>query len=652
MKVSYNWLQDFFIDKLPEPEKLADLLNMHVFEVESVVKSDNDTVLDVKVLPDRAHYALSHFGVAYEISAITGISLKDERNLDIKVGSGAVKVSVLEKEVCSRYIARVVDGVSGGKVNDDIKKRLEAVGQRSINPIVDIANYTMFDLTQPLHAFDADKIKGEIKVRFAKSGEKITTLDNKVVLLDESVLIISDEEGPLAIAGIKGGKKAEVDSNTKRVILESATFDPVLIRKTSNKLGIKTDASKRFENNLPTQSAYFGILYFSKRLQEVYGENASFGELVDINSSSMSQGEISISLDFIIKKLGINIPEKEILEILGRLFLKTVKDGNSLKISIPSWRKDLVIPEDVVEEIGRLYGYEKIKPVLPETLKSEVRINKNFYYINKIRKILSDNGFSEVYTSTFGEKGDLEVLYPVASDKNFLRTELSKSIEDVLRFNIVNADLLGLKQVKIFEVGKIFKKGFETNSLCVGIANTKGVKEKVNDLIRNIREILLNELKVDISTVCTVDDSGGIMMIGQKQIGVINAIDGILELNVDEIIKILPDPESFDVKLKDSEVVNYKPFSKYPFIVRDIAVFVPTEVSKGDLLEIIKKGIGESKNLLVNHYLFDEFKKGDKVSYAFRLVFQSFDKTLTDDEVNKVMDGVNSVILEKGWVVR
>ncbi len=664
MKISLNWLQDYFDKKLPDPEKLLQALCMHVFEVEGEEKIGNDIVFDIKVLPDRAGYDLSHFGLAYEVGAITHIPLKKERDLTVNVGAHPVpKVVVEDSKLCRRYMARYVEGIGKAETPKIIKERLVAIGQRSINSVVDLANYTMFDVGQPLHAFDADKVKGGITVRKAKEEEKITTLDNKEVVLTPEVLVIADEEGPLAVAGIKGGKRAEVDSNTKRIILESATFDPVLIRRTANKLGIKTDASKRFENNIPPAGAYLGMIHFSKRLEDVFGGSISFSSIADIYPVVAEDRDIKVTLDFIREKLGAEISEKDVIEILGSLYLKSRVEGGELSITIPAWRQDLSLPEDIVEEIGRLYGYEKIKPILPPKIKGDMPINKNFYYTNKIRTILANQGFSEIYTSSFDKTGDLEVLYPVASDKNFLRTELSKSTQEALEFNLRNADLLGLDQIKLFEIGKVFKKGIESSALVVGIANTKTVKTKVNDLIRETREALIKELGADVQTVCTIDDSGGHLMFNNEQIGTINVIDGVMEINLDKLIDSLPLPQTSLGLASGSPSVTYKPFSKYPFIVRDIAFFVPSVIPVETGIQTILDSLSplEKKLLVKDPILFDEFKKparpgeaggDDKISYAFRLVFQSFEKTLTDDEVNKIMEKVNAVVTARGWQVR
>src|SRR3989338_3142166 len=209
MLVSYKWLQSYFGEKLPAPEKVAELITFGFAEVEGIEKKGSDTILDVKVLPDRACYALSHRGVAYEVAAITGFKQKVFNwPQPIVTQTKLLEVRVEAPELCSRYMARVVENVTA-KEQPWVREHLEAIGQRSINPIVDGANIVMFDMGQPLHAFDADKVDGKIIVRRAKKSEKIITLDNREVLLDESVLIIADETSPLAIAGIKGGKKAE-----------------------------------------------------------------------------------------------------------------------------------------------------------------------------------------------------------------------------------------------------------------------------------------------------------------------------------------------------------------------------------------------------------------------------------------------------------
>jgi len=301
MLISYKWLQSYFDEKLPPPEKLAERITFSFAEVESIQTIDSadrrrnytqtdaerenkDVVFDVKVLPDRACYALSHRGIAYEVGAILGLKKKTIEYPQPEVKkTRPLLVRVESPELCSRYMARVVENVTP-KEMPWVKEHLEAIGQRSINPIVDGANIVMFDRGQPLHAFDADKVEGGIIVRRARKGERLTTLDNREVALDESVLIIADEKSPLAIAGIKGGTKAAVTNAARSIILEAANFNPSYIRKTAERLGIKTDASKRFENKLSPEMASVGMNDFTAYLFEMDGD-ISVGEIIDIYSN-------------------------------------------------------------------------------------------------------------------------------------------------------------------------------------------------------------------------------------------------------------------------------------------------------------------------------------------------------------------------------
>ncbi|MDD4062692.1 MAG: phenylalanine--tRNA ligase beta subunit-related protein, partial [Candidatus Pacebacteria bacterium] len=251
MKFSYNWIQSIVIKKLPSPKDLADMITLKFFEVEGIEKLKDDWIIDIDVLPNRAGDCLSHSGIAKEIAIMLNSKIREE---EIKIretsknGKDFVSVKVLDYEKCPRYTARVMTDISVGDSPKWIKERLESCGVQSINSVVDIANYVMLETGQPLHIFDLDKLSNkEIIVRNAKKGESITTLDNNKFNLDNNVLIIADSKEPLAIAGIKGGKKAEIDSKTKNIVIESANFDRTNIRITSRNIKLRTDASLRFE---------------------------------------------------------------------------------------------------------------------------------------------------------------------------------------------------------------------------------------------------------------------------------------------------------------------------------------------------------------------------------------------------------------------
>lgn len=588
-----------------------------VFEIESVEKKESDTILDVKVLPDRAHYALCHRGIARELAAALSIQVRPIQNqIQVKPIKtlAQLQIKIENPADCRRYIGRRVEVVKVEPSQDGIKKLLASVDQRSINNIVDAGNFVMFDMNQPLHAFDADKVKGAIQIRRAKKGERIITLDNKEITLNPEILIIADDEGPLAIAGIKGGKKAEVTDETKNLILESANFNPTLIRKTAQKLGLQTDASKRFENDIPPAIAETAINELSALIAEIAGPKTKFGELIDEYPEPVKLKVVKVSPDFVAQKLGVKISEKEIADILARL--------NIVNSIIPAERMDLQIPEDLVEEIGRLYGYDKIPAEKLPPGKTKPEINKNFYWENRIRQILMELGFSEIMTSSFRPKGDWEIEKPLASDKAFLRTKLADQLATSLKLNTLNAPLLGLKMIKIFEIGRVFPKS----------------GEEIHLALNNF-----TEAKTDLEKI-----------LGEEIVG--QARDNILEINLGPLIEKLPTPKTWDLtkrlNLSALQGLTFKSFSLYPFIVRDIAVFVPKEITTEKLWAIIENGIGQEKNLLANHYLFDEYQKTNKKSLAFRLVFQASDRTLTDTEVNKIMEKITTAVSENNWQVR
>ncbi|MBP6858679.1 MAG: hypothetical protein KBC33_02520 [Candidatus Pacebacteria bacterium] len=438
MKISYNKLQTYLIDKLPSPEALADAFTFHAFEIESVEKEGDDTILDIKVLPDRACYAKSYEGIAREVSTILGL--------------------------------KKVDGL----------------------------------------------------VKFDTTPRKITV---NVV-----------------------------------------------------------------------------------QINEVLGSDISSGEMADI---------------------------------LTRMDIVVEEGGNGeMTLSIPSDRLDLASWRDIPEEVGRIHGYDKIGAILPKNTTFEPQIEKTFYYAEKVKNILVEQGFSEVYTYSLVPKGDYEIEKPLASDKNHLRTNLSDGISKSLELNAKNAELLGLDAIKIFEIGKVFTKEGEFTHLAIGAVQVKKIKGVKSDgILVTSLEALEKELGATIS-------NRKITTTGTQS---------VWELNFDALIKDLPTPSSYsDLNFHPATKNTYKKFSVYPFIVRDIAVFGPESVAAETVWGSIQKGIDAANagSLLERYSLFDAFKKEGKISYAFRMVFQSIEKTLTDDEANAIMEKIYAEMKTNSWEVR
>lgn len=632
MLISQKWLQTYFEDALPSPEKLGELLTMHVLELDGLEEAGDDAMLDIKVLADRAHYCLSHRGVAGEVSAITGLSRKTPQKpvIAIKKDIETPVVNLLDEE-CGRYIIRRVAGITVEESPDWLKERLGTIGQKSINNIVDATNFVMFDMGQPLHAFDADKVKGGITVRKANDGERITTLDGKDVALNSTMLLIADDEGPLAIAGIKGGTRAQVDEQTKNIILEAAYFKPSSTRKTSMKLQIRTDASKRFENGLTPE-------YASIAMEEVTAlilANSPFakaGPLVDIYPQPAHKTALSVDLSAINKRLGVEVPKDEAVAILRRLSIEVAEDGNDLTLTIPYERLDLAIPEDIVEEIGRLYGYEKIEDRLPPTGVRPI-IDKRNYYVEKVRDILQSLGFSEVYLYSLVSEGDFEIELPLSEDKKFLRTSLLPGIQKALALNVHNAPLLGMSQIKLFEFGNVFPNDGEVLMLGLGVENASGYKGmKPAEEIKVALEKLLEMFGLPSSAIEVKIQE-----------------NGTIEFAFDELVNQLPEPSREPTPYEINRTTIFQKFSPYPFIARDIAVWVSEDTNVEDIEKIIRETEGK---LLAHLSVFDEYKKDGRVSYAFRLVFQSHEKTLTNEEVNAITDSIVAKVGEKKWEVR
>ena len=594
MNISYNWLK-WYIPEAPDANKLADVFNYHLCEVESLEKkSDGDIIFDIKILPNRAHDLLSHQGIAHELASFLNINFVDPtpkyKIPESKPTSFKIEIKTGK---CRRYSGRIIRGIKIGPSPEWVVQHLESVGQRSINNIVDAANIVMFDCGQPVHAFDLDKLNGNIVVREAKGGEEMTTLDNKEVKLENSNMVIADTKNVLAVAGIKGGKIAEVDNNTQNIIIEVANFDPVSVRKTAQALNIITDAKKRFENDLSPELGSYAIQELSALIYEMCPE-AIFEDIVDVYPKKQETKKLSFSSDKISKILGLSVSIKEIKDILKRYCFEFTENAGKFEIIVPSMRLDLVIEEDMAEEIGRILGYDKIKGKIPK-INFKPKANETYSKILWARNKLLSDGYNEVMTYTFCDKGEISVLAS-ASDKKFLRTNLTDGLKESIKLNQANASLLGTEEVKIFEIGTVFKKNKE--EMHVAFGDKKGIKE----------------------------------------------------MNLDDFCKDTPlnfslEPRTYNLETK------FKMWSLFPFIARDVAVWVPEEIKSEKVAKIIKDNMGDM--VIRGPELFDEFKKDDKISYAFRLVFQSYNRTLTDSEVNEIMTKITNKIKENnGWQVR
>lgn len=631
MKISLNWLQTYFEKPLPSVEELSDAITFHAFEIDGTEAVGTDTVLDVKVLPNRAHDCLSYRGIAKEVSAILDIPLTVDPLQEMPIlapTTDKVVVSIQDKALCSRYIAGYIRGVQVGPSPSWLQERLASMGQRSINNVVDATNFVMFNLGQPLHAFDAGKLTQRsgafsIEVRNAREGEKMIALDLKEYTLPGSTLVIADAHSGSAvgIAGVKGGTPAAITETTVDIIIESANFNGVSVRKTSKALNLRTDASARFENVISSELTAYGMQAVVNLIKELAG-----GEVVGFTDENKSAGGdvvIAITAGDVNRLHGTRMSLEEVESIIKRFGWKYEKVGEVFSVSAPFERLDMSIAEDLAEDIGRIYGLEHIQSVHPGQVAVAPAVNKRFYYTDRIRAFLSEKGFSEVYTSVFTLEGKREVLNKVDSDTPYLRASLAPAVTEALDMNFRNKELLGLSDVRLFEIGTVWKEKEEKVVICLGTQGSKKTP-RGSDFLHE----LFAEFDVQIANV--FPDAS------------------VVEIDLDTLLSAAPDPLAYQT-LPTLGDTRYKPFSRFPVVLRDVAVWTPAGTSASAVEALIREKAGSD---LARLDLFDSFEKEGKVSYAFHLVFQSSSKTLTDEEINPIMDAVYSSLTGAGFEIR
>lgn len=607
MKISRNWLQSFFEAPLPDAQTLTDALMFHAFEIESVESIAGDDVLDVKVTANRGHDCLSHRGIAKELAAILKLPIRTDplrqaRSIEKITDAVAIEIAT---PLCARYIAGYIKGVKVAPSPQWLRSALESIGQRSINNVVDATNYVMFHIGQPLHAFDAAKLQSrdsrfKIQVREAKKGERLLALDDNEYELDPSMLVIVDGNaalpagGPIGIAGVKGGKPAGVDESTTDIILESANFDGASVRRTVRSLGLRTDASDRFQQMLSPELALYGIKEAADLIVKLAG--GEIDGFVDAYPKTQQNAEVAVSVHKVNHVLGTEFSSDRIADILNRLDVAYAQVKETFTVKVPFERLDLVPPEggpeDLIEEIGRIIGYDEVPTRELPSYSKAPEVNQLFAAAERVREDLMDKGYSEVFTSVFSEKGERAIANKIDGERPFLRSSLLPGLEAALVRNVRNKELLGLKEVRLFEIGTIWKKKKEEVVVATISEKEKGMESPLSKLAAN---------------VASYED------------------------------------------LPTSKTERYTPFSRYPFIVRDIALWVPSGTVAESILAVIRAHAGD---LLVRSELFDTFEKEGKVSYAFRLVFQSFERTLTDGEANERMQAVTDALRKSGYEIR
>ncbi len=683
MKFSYNWLKDLLKFK-ESPEKLADILTMYFAET-TVKHYGKRPVLDVELLSNQVAEASGHLGLAREIGAILGkkfiypkINLK-EKGLITK---NLLNIKI-ESPNCNCYLVRLLQGVKIKESPKWLKDALADCGVRSINNIVDAANYVMIETGQPLHTFDFDKIcskstntnKKEIIIRQAEKNEKITTLEEEVYDLNEDIMVIADNESPLALAGIKGGKKSGISEDTTNIILESANFNGVNIRFSSKKLGLRTDASWRFEHNLPLDLTDYAVDRLAQLIQEIAGGNILKGKVAQ-GIFKEKKELIPIKWENWEKFLGWSIKKKEIIHYLSLLgfFLQQKKDY--LLVSPPCFRNDIKIKEDVMGEVARLYGIDKINSVIPQEVLTIPLHDEFFEFRKQVKDWLKGYNLEEVYNYSFISEQDknilpngwrqklVEIQNPTSALTKYLRPTLLVNFLKNINYNFRFVD-----KIRFFEIGKFYFKDKKDLKECFVLSGVLAQKERSDNSsmfykAKGIIEDLFNKFGIDKdnydfkslegtkysllleqgTTIYKNKDLIGI--IGNPKKDLLKKYDCEGSLVFWEI-KLLP---LLEIVKEERE---FQPLPKYPAIIRDISFIISQNILVDKILNVIQDA--SPLNLedvdLFDVYIGKNLQSGTK-SLSFHLTFRSKSHTLKNEEIDKEMEKVYDALKNIGAEIR
>ena len=622
------------------------------FPYEGIEYLGPDAVIDVEVTSNRGD-CLSYIGIARELAAATGKQLKlpavslDESS---KSATELAGVEILEPDLCCRYTARVIEGVKVGQSPDLLRRRLEAVGMRSVNNVVDATNYAMMETGQPPHAFDYAKIaQGKIIVRKAEGGEQLVSIDGTKCELNGDMLIIADARGPVAIAGVMGGLDTEVSDSTKTILLEDAYFNPVSVRTTSRKLAIPSEASFRFERIVDIENIDWASRRTCQLIVQVAGGKAAKG-VVDVYPRRPKPKQVTLRLPRLNKLLGVEVPVEAAERILSRLDFKPRRNSEAIDCSVPSWRSDVYREADLIEEVARHYGYDKI----PTQHKIEIEVTGVDAYQKLARSIgtyLNGCGFYETINISFidnsiaeafskaGEKGYLAVTDVTRKSDNLLRQSLLPSLFGVIKANH-NA---GNSPCRVFEIADTYipadKGGLPVERRKVSLGCDSDFRD-----IRGVVEGLIKSIDAD----ATVDflpcgtswaQTGAQVIVNGSVIGEAGILSQALkdkfdfknvticgaELDVEEIARLQAGPG------------NVKPIPKFPAIKRDLSLIVDEIVPWVDIAGSVNaKASAQLEELrFVDLYRGKSIPAGKK-SITLSLMFRDLDGTLTHETVDRL----------------
>lgn len=615
----------------------------------------DDTVVEFEITPNRPD-CLSIVGMAREIAAsfdkkLNPINVKNLKEIENK----SLLNITIHSDDCKRYSASIVKDVTIKESARKVQNYLLNSGIRPVNNIVDLTNFLMLELGQPLHAFDLDKLEGNISIRNAFEGEKVVTLDDVERTLSSEDMLICDDVKPIAIAGVMGLKNSEIDENTKNIFIESAFFTKKTIKSTSKRLGLKSEASIRYEKGLTSEHTMNVLARFLCLLEK--NVKCKIDSIFDVNKEETTSKLIEFDTNLVKRLLGVEIKNSDIITYLDLLEIKTEVKGDVIICTIPYFRTDLVIQEDIVEEIGRLYGFCNLNPtpiLAPNTIgrKSKKRILED-----KIKNILLNLGLYEITTYSFiggsiikkskmNTQNTVKILNPLGEEFSIMRKSLIPNIIEVLskNLNYKNEDLLVYELGNTFHTVENYEVPLEKKRLVIGSYGKYDfyyIKDVIINLfnvlnIKNIEFIKNNCIDYFHPGVCA-----DILANGEK-VGEIGQIsyDVCKNFSIKKNIFVC-EIDIEKIRDKVSLIKIYEPIIKYPAVRRDLAIIVDKDIDSGRIEKIFKNN---SNNLLKNIELFDiytgnQINKGKK-SMAYKLTFQSKEKTLVDEDINSLIDNM------------
>ena len=668
MKISLEWLSDFLPGEL-DAQRAGDALTNGGLPVESIERHGNDTILDVEVTSNRGD-CLSHRGVARELSALLGRDLhtaEPQVKQAADTASKATSVVIEASDLCPHYIARVIRNVTIRPSPAWLARRLEAVGLRPINNVVDVTNYVMFELGQPLHAFDFDKLADRrIVVRRARPGEKLTSIDGRERALSPEMLVIADASRPIALAGVMGTVDSEVSPTTRNILLESARFDPLSVRKTARQLAMKSDSSYRFERGIDPLLPERASLRAAQLILQTAG-----GELLSGAAAAGEPGhaakKLTLRLDRLRKLLGVQFPDQQVVDALRRDHLSPTRVDDRVEVTIPSYRLDLNIESDLIEEAARLIGYDQI-PVRDEISIRLAPPEPEAAVMETIRSVLVSGGYFE--SITFGWVSDLlaadfkppeAIALPRAqSTVRKAEASLRPSTLPGLLESVRRNENAGTSGARLFEIGSTFiiaQGGNLDERRRVGLVGSPDLSE-----VRGVVELMLNRLDPNRSVRVAPEPRPGFARAasgriewGGQAVGYLGRIDravadklGLREIPAAAELELLPLVEGAQ------RVPQQKPLPSFPPVRRDLSLVVPEGTPYEQVESLIHRLKPEALEDLeyVTTYRGKPLEKGRK-SVTVTLVFRSPSGTLTGDQVDAAVQRlVDAARAELGATLR